>query len=56
MNMTEIERRSLEKLKLKDVCEKGKADKAGSRLCRDNVSCRDDDCKKCLGGENENTS
>lgn len=49
--MTGIERRSVEKLKSKDFCDKGMEDDRGSRLCKDNVSCRDEECVKCLEGK-----
>ncbi len=44
---------TLSLLKSHDFCNEGKEDERGSRLCRDNVSYRDDDCKKCFDKSKE---
>jgi len=48
MTEREIEMKSLKCLKSRDFCDKSKIDDRGSRLCRDNVSCADADCRECL--------
>ena len=48
MTERELKTQSLNCLESKDYCANGKVDDRGSRLCRDNVSCRDDDCRECL--------
>jgi len=51
MTEKELELESVKRLGSHDYCDKGFMDKRGSKLCRDNMSVKEAECRVCLANQ-----